>query len=82
MRGKEDEIFRRFVQVVAAIAEIELPLGGWPDLINTMLENIQTNNAVLKQSTLQAIGFVCEAIVRNHLIACLQIINFLFLIGS
>jgi importin subunit beta-1 len=43
-------------------------LGGWPDLINTMLENIQTNNAVLKQSTLQAVGFVCEAIVRNNLI--------------
>jgi importin subunit beta-1 len=55
-------------QVVAAIAEIELPLGGWPDLINTMLENIQTNNAVLKQSTLQAVGFVCEAIDPNVLV--------------
>ncbi|KAI7893468.1 armadillo-type protein [Mucor mucedo] len=48
-------------QVVAAIAEIELPLGGWPDLIRIMLDNISTDNATLKQSTLQAIGYVCEA---------------------
>ncbi|KAI7907779.1 armadillo-type protein [Cokeromyces recurvatus] len=48
-------------QVVAAIAEIELPLGGWPDLIRIMLENISTGNDTLKQSTLQAIGYVCEA---------------------
>ncbi|GAA5804019.1 armadillo-type protein [Helicostylum pulchrum] len=48
-------------QVVAAIAEIELPMGGWPDLIRIMLENISTDNATLKQSTLQAIGYVCEA---------------------
>lgn len=48
-------------QVVAAIAEIELPLGQWPDLIRIMLENISTDNATLKQSTLQAIGYVCEA---------------------
>ncbi|CAO3703275.1 unnamed protein product [Rhizopus stolonifer] len=49
-------------QVIAAIAEIELPLGGWPDLINTMLNNVQTGDAVVKQSTLQAIGYVCESI--------------------
>lgn len=48
-------------QVVAAIAEIELPLGGWPDLIAIMLENISNGDATLKQSTLQAIGYVCEA---------------------
>lgn len=51
------------VQVVASIAEIELPLGGWPDLIRIMLENISTDNATLKQSTLQAIGYVCETTV-------------------
>ncbi|KAI9277599.1 armadillo-type protein [Sporodiniella umbellata] len=56
-------------QVVAAIAEIELPLGGWTDLINTMLTNIQTNDATLKQSTLQAIGYVCESIDPNVLVA-------------
>ncbi|CEJ02610.1 hypothetical protein RMCBS344292_16610 [Rhizopus microsporus] len=50
-------------QVIAAIAEIELPLNAWPDLITTMLANIQTTDSTLKQSTLQAIGYVCEAIV-------------------
>lgn len=38
-------------------------MGGWPDLIRIMLENISTDNATLKQSTLQAIGYVCEATV-------------------
>lgn len=49
--------------MIAAIAEIELPLNAWPDLITTMLANIQTTDSTLKQSTLQAIGYVCEAIV-------------------
>ncbi|KAI8646872.1 armadillo-type protein [Parasitella parasitica] len=48
-------------QVIAAIAEIELPLGQWPDLIRILLENISTGNDTVKQSTLQAIGYVCEA---------------------
>ncbi|KAI8384226.1 armadillo-type protein [Radiomyces spectabilis] len=48
-------------QVVAAIAEIELPAGQWPDLINVMLEKISaTDNPNLQQSTLQALGYVCE----------------------
>jgi importin subunit beta-1 len=40
-------------------------LGGWPDLIRIMLENISTDNVTLKQSTLQAIGYVCEATVSE-----------------
>ncbi|KAI7885662.1 ARM repeat-containing protein [Lichtheimia hyalospora FSU 10163] len=49
-------------QVVAAIAEVELPLGQWPDLIQVVLQNVTgSDNATLKVSTLQAIGYVCEA---------------------
>ncbi|KAG2226727.1 hypothetical protein INT45_001074, partial [Circinella minor] len=49
-------------QVIAAIAEIELPLQEWPDLIRIVLENVtNTDNAALKMATLQAIGYVCEA---------------------
>ncbi|KAJ8657351.1 hypothetical protein O0I10_006904 [Lichtheimia ornata] len=49
-------------QVVAAIAEIELPLGQWPDLIQVVLQNVTgSDNATLKVTTLQAIGYVCEA---------------------
>ncbi|KAI7885067.1 ARM repeat-containing protein [Lichtheimia hyalospora FSU 10163] len=49
-------------QVIAAIAEIELPMGQWLDLIRLLLDNItNTDNADLKISTLEAIGYVCEA---------------------
>ncbi|KAJ1971490.1 karyopherin Kap95 [Dimargaris xerosporica] len=49
-------------QVVAAIAGIELPLQEWGDLIKNLLSFMETDNTNLKQSTLQAIGFVCETI--------------------
>lgn len=49
--------------MVAAIAEIELPLGQWQELIPIFLENVQSDDAVLKVATLQAIGFVCEQTV-------------------
>lgn len=49
--------------MVAAIAEIELPAGRWGDLINVLLANIQTGDTSLKQSTLQALGYVCESTV-------------------
>ncbi|KAI7868745.1 armadillo-type protein [Spinellus fusiger] len=49
-------------QVVAAIADIELPLNLWPELIHILLENVTVaNDSDLKQSTLQAIGYICEA---------------------
>ncbi|ORY97378.1 armadillo-type protein [Syncephalastrum racemosum] len=48
-------------QAIAAIAQIELPVQQWPDLIRAVLANVTTtDNAVLKQSTLQAIGYICE----------------------
>lgn len=51
-------------QVVSAIAAVELPQGQWPDLIEILLGfvNNQTNTN-LRISTLQTIGFICEAIV-------------------
>jgi importin subunit beta-1 len=53
-------------QVISAIAAAELPQGQWTDLIQTLLQNVAnpSSPASLKQSTLQAIGFVCEEIVR------------------
>ncbi|CAO3686062.1 unnamed protein product [Rhizopus stolonifer] len=55
-------------QVVASVAAIELPLGRWQNLISLMLTNLQTDNTILKQSTLQAIGYVCESI-EPHILA-------------
>lgn len=48
--------------VLAAIAHVELPLNLWPELIQTLLGNMQQQNENLKQSTLEALGYVCEEI--------------------
>jgi importin subunit beta-1 len=54
-------------QVVSAIASVELPQGQWQDLIELLLGfiNNQQGNTNLKIATLQAIGFICETIVRS-----------------
>ncbi|KAJ3191090.1 karyopherin beta [Irineochytrium annulatum] len=50
-------------QCVAAIGEIELPLKMWPDLIERLSKNaLQTGHDALKQSSLEAIGYICEKI--------------------
>lgn len=55
-------------QVVAAIAAIELPLGQWENLIPQLLELVgRSDNSGLRQATLQAIGYICESIVRPFL---------------
>ena len=47
---------------IAKIAAIELPAKQWPELVSTLLANmnIQPPNPGLKQSTLEALGYVCE----------------------
>lgn len=51
-------------QIIAALANIELPHGQWEHLIPSLLEKLtQTTSVVVKKSTLQCIGFVCEAVV-------------------
>ncbi|KDN53633.1 putative karyopherin beta-1 subunit [Tilletiaria anomala UBC 951] len=50
-------------QVIAAIAAIEIPQGGWKDLIAQLLAASQNQgNAKLRQAALQAIGFTCESL--------------------
>jgi len=51
-------------QCVAYIACAELPQGVWPDLIQVLTENV-TNAAsteMTKESTLEAIGYICQDI--------------------
>ena len=45
-------------QVVAKVATIELPLGLWPELVPTLLQNM--NVPIARQSTLEALGYSCE----------------------
>lgn len=55
-------------QVVAAIAAVELPVNHWPELIEVLLGFVNNqDNTNLKIATLQAIGFICETIVRVSL---------------
>jgi importin subunit beta-1 len=52
--------------VVAAIAAVELPQLQWGTLINDLLGFMNEQSQVnLRISTLQAIGFICESIVRS-----------------
>jgi len=50
--------------VIGKIAAIEIPAKAWPDLISTLDHNItkQTSNAGLRQSSLEALGYVCEEV--------------------
>ncbi|RMZ88518.1 hypothetical protein DV736_g4258, partial [Chaetothyriales sp. CBS 134916] len=48
-------------QLIAAIAAIELPRNEWPDLMNTLVTNVADGDSSLKQSSLTAIGFICES---------------------
>ncbi|PGH15907.1 hypothetical protein AJ79_02074 [Helicocarpus griseus UAMH5409] len=48
-------------QLIAAIAAIELPRNEWPELMNTVVNNVNTGSAHLKQASLTTIGFICES---------------------
>jgi len=51
-------------QVVAAIGAIELPHGGWTDLIDILVTSITNSSSteMLKGATLEAIGYLCQDI--------------------
>ena len=56
--------------------QIELPANQWPDLINTLLNNMNQPNDNIKQSTLMALGYICEEIVKR----CTHLSNFFWLV--
>jgi importin subunit beta-1 len=59
-------------QVVASIAAIELPRNQWPELMHALVRNVSEGDAHQKQSSLSAIGFICESQdqdLRNALVS-------------
>ena len=68
-------------QVIAKIAAIELPRQEWPELITSLLANMGTPTAPqpdhVKESTLEALGFVCEEIAGTDALAQDQVNNVL-----
>ncbi|XP_033101755.1 importin subunit beta-1-like [Anneissia japonica] len=56
-------------QCIACIACAELPQGHWPELIESLVANVTSANSTesLKESTLEAIGYICQDIEPHHL---------------
>lgn len=56
-----DRVAGSAAQLVAAIADIELPLNMWPELIPAIVQNTKPENpAHLKKASHLAIGYICE----------------------
>jgi len=47
-------------QVIAKIAGIEIPQKQWPELMGSLLSNIHHVPVLVKQSTLETLGYLCE----------------------
>ncbi|GAB4834003.1 Importin subunit beta-1 [Ancistrocladus abbreviatus] len=56
-------------QDIAKIAAIEIPEKQWPDLIGSLLNNMtrQDSPDILKQATLETLGYVCEELPYQKL---------------
>ncbi|GBG75999.1 hypothetical protein CBR_g21240 [Chara braunii] len=65
------EAYHSAAQVIAKVASIELPRGEWPELVQTLLQNMgapgNEQPAHLKQATLESLGYVCEEVLANVL---------------
>ncbi|KAJ5288376.1 hypothetical protein PENANT_c056G05751 [Penicillium antarcticum] len=47
--------------VIVSIAAIELPRSEWPELMQTLVQNVASGTDALKHSSLTTIGFICES---------------------
>ncbi|KAJ8650696.1 hypothetical protein MRB53_003719 [Persea americana] len=56
-------------QVIVEIASIEIPMNGWPDLIDHFLKNITMveNPASLKQAMIDTLAYVCQKVFPQNL---------------
>lgn len=52
-------------QFTAAIAAIEFPVAQWLNVIELLLGFMNQGSTQLRVATLQAIGYICETIVRH-----------------
>lgn len=64
---QNDRVAGSIAQLVAAIADIELPRNEWPELIPTIIENTKTDKPVnVKRASLLAIGYICDTADPNN----------------
>ncbi|MBA0616062.1 hypothetical protein Godav_016143 [Gossypium davidsonii] len=52
-------------QAIAKVAGIELPQKQWPELIGSLLSNVNQQPAHAKQATLETLGYLCEEVPPN-----------------
>ena len=65
--GTETERYRSAAQCVAYIAATEIPQNLWPEVIPTLVANVTNMQATeaLKESSLEALGYICEELVSG-----------------
>uniref|UniRef100_A0AAV2KKL4 Importin N-terminal domain-containing protein n=1 Tax=Knipowitschia caucasica TaxID=637954 RepID=A0AAV2KKL4_KNICA len=56
-------------QCVAGIACAEIPVNQWPDLVQELVKNMTNAQSTehMRESTLEAIGYICQDIDPEHL---------------
>lgn len=72
------------LQCIAAIACAELPMQQWPELIQTLVQNVTNGTASesLKEQTLEAIGYICQDIVCEIIYFLFKFLLFIVNIGK
>ena len=71
LRAEAVEAGRAAAQVIAEVAAVELPHALWPQLISSLKDNV-IQPGVQQLSTLEALGFICEALLSRDLLTSLQ----------
>lgn len=63
----QERVARSCAQLIAAIAEIDLPQNSWPDLMNVLVENTKADKpSSVKKASLLTIGYICETADPNN----------------
>ncbi|QPG72827.1 hypothetical protein FOA43_000129 [Brettanomyces nanus] len=59
--SQTDRVANQAAQLVAAIADIELPRDEWPQLMHVIVDNTKSDRPVnVKRASLLTIGYICE----------------------
>ncbi|CDK29081.1 unnamed protein product [Kuraishia capsulata CBS 1993] len=65
--SQDDRVANSAAQLVAAIADIELPRSEWSELMHIIVENTKAGQPVnVKRASLLTIGYICETADPNN----------------
>jgi importin subunit beta-1 len=63
---------KQSASLISIIASIEIPRGEWTDLIGNLCTNANHENLLIRLSSLQCLGFICEELDQSNLSAELK----------